>query len=368
MATIRRRGNSWQVQVYAGRIDGKQRVKTRTVRGTAQDAQRAAKQLEREVHLGFHPATTGDGETVASIAERWHAMKTRTRWSPTTSVTARSHIDNYIKPAIGSVPIDQLRLTDVEMFIHSIDLKASTVARIAATLSGACAQAVRWGEIPSSPCIGMELPRGDEQEPTMPTVDELAAIIAAMPTTDLQCAIHVAASTGVRRGQLVALRWRDIDFDAGQVTFDRNIVYGPDGLHVKGSKNNRIITVAIGASTVAVLRARRTRAIEYALRYGHQIGPDCWVFSHDPQSLEPWRPNYLTDRFMEVRDRLDLGHVKLHHLRHWAATQMLSNGIDVKTVAGRLGHSDPSVTLRRYAHVIPAADRHAADLLDGLLG
>lgn len=368
MASIRKRGNSWAIQVYVGTVDGKKRFKTRTVKGTAQDAKKAAKQLEREVHLGFHPVERNDVETVASMLERWYAQKTKQTWSPTTARNTRSIINSHIKPALGHVDIDRLTLPAIETFVHSIDAAPSTVARIHGVLRACMGQAVRWGELAANPCIGVELPRQARREPPPPSKEELSLIIAALGTDDLRCAIHLAANTGVRRGQLVALRWRDINFDAAEVTFERNIVDAGGSLYEKESKSGRTITVSLGQGALAMLASRRVRAIEHALKYGKQIGPDCFVFSHDPACLEPWRPDYLTHAFDRARTGVGLKAVKLHHLRHWAATQMLSGGIDVATVAKRLGHSDPSVTLRRYAHVIPAADREAADLLDGLIG
>src|SRR5262249_14291849 len=109
------------------------------------------------------------------------------------------------------------------------------------------------------------------------------------------------------------------------------------------------------------------RSTEVARACGTELRRDAYVFSRDPEGLDPWRPGYVTLAFSRLRDELGLTGVRLHDLRHFNATNLLANGTDVRTVSGRLGHADASTTLNIYAHFMQRADREAAALVGGLL-
>jgi len=96
---------------------------------------------------------------------------------------------------------------------------------------------------------------------------------------------------------------------------------------------------------------------------GCRLEPDAYVWSQSPDYCQPWRPSRVTSAFIRVRDQARLPSIRLHDLRHFAASVMLAGGVDVRTAAGRLGHAQPAVTLRTYAHVMEPADRRAAEIV-----
>jgi integrase len=112
----------------------------------------------------------------------------------------------------------------------------------------------------------------------------------------------------------------------------------------------------------------RARAEEWARLAGTTIEESSFVFSPELDGAKPFRPDNVTGFFMRTRDSLGLKHIRLHDLRHFTATQLIGAGVDVRTVAGRLGHTDPSLTLRTYTHVIEERDRAAAAILGRVLG
>jgi integrase len=112
-----------------------------------------------------------------------------------------------------------------------------------------------------------------------------------------------------------------------------------------------------------VLEAQRSLAMARCVAVGVTLESDAFVWSQAPDYRQPLRPSRVTTQFTELRSRLGLGAIRFHHLRHFAATVMLAGGIDVRTVAGRLGHSRPTLTLQTYAHVLDVTDRRAADVL-----
>ena len=142
----------------------------------------------------------------------------------------------------------------------------------------------------------------------------------------------------------------------------------PGGLAEKSTKTDRSRPVALDEVGVALLVAYRARVEEWAAEAGAVVADDTFVFSPHVDCATPFRPDNVTGFFIRVRDSLGFDNVRLHDLRHFTATQLIGAGVDVRTVAGRLGHSDPSLTLRVYSQVIEERDRAAAAVIGRVLG
>ncbi len=173
----------------------------------------------------------------------------------------------------------------------------------------------------------------------------------------------LAATTGARRGQLLALRWADVDFDHGSLSFQRALVEGPHGPVLAPTKMPRSHRVALDSATQQLLRARFD---EVAANCPYSL-EDAFVFTHDDFGLKPWKPNWVTKQFIAARKSAGLDHFRLHDLRHFMATQMLNAGVAVPVVSARLAHARASTTLNVYAHAIPGGDVHAAELISGIV-
>ncbi len=178
----------------------------------------------------------------------------------------------------------------------------------------------------------------------------------------------LAALTGMRRGELCALRWSDVDFERGELDVSRSVVVVPGGLAEKGTKTHRFRIVALDDVGMALLLRHRANVEDWAGQAEVVLPEDAFVFSNAVDGSKPFRPDNVTGFFTRVRDSLGLHDVRLHDLRHFTATQLIGAGVDVRTVAGRLGHSDPSVTLRVYSHALEERDRAAADVMGRVLG
>lgn len=207
--------------------------------------------------------------------------------------------------------------------------------------------------------------------PRPPETDEARRLITTAAAEDPEWAayLRVAAALGARRGEVCALRWSAIDFDAGAVVINRALIRTPDGFverdYPKTASSRR--RVALDPGTVAVLTDHRAYQAERAAACGASLRPDAYVFSVEVDGSRAWNPMVVTHRFTRLRRRVGLEHVRLHDLRHYVATQLISGGVDVRTVAGRLGHANPSVTLSTYAAWVPARDQEAALLMGSLL-
>ncbi|MEW6153974.1 MAG: site-specific integrase [Actinomycetota bacterium] len=366
---------TWELRVFHGRdpVSGLKRYTSKTVRGGKRDAQRA---LATMINQAPESAPTRS-MTVADALERWfdHAQEDL---SPSTQSVTRMIIDKHLGPHIGSVPLSALTPARVDNAYRAIGrrggrggkpLAPATVHRAHNVLHRAMAQAARWGWLPSNPVSLATPPRRTAPEIRPPETDEVMRLFALAQEKNPAFATYVqlAAATGARRGELVALRWSDLDLDAGVVRIRRGIVHGLDGLAEKDTKTHTSRRIAIDAGTIEALRRHRAVADEVAAGAGAALSGDCFVFSDSPDGMESWNPAYITQAFARLAKRAGVPEVRLHDLRHFVATRLLANGVDIRTVAGRLGHRNPNVTLNVYAHFLPEADRDAADLLGRLL-
>jgi Phage integrase family/Phage integrase, N-terminal SAM-like domain/Arm DNA-binding domain len=144
------------------------------------------------------------------------------------------------------------------------------------------------------------------------------------------------------------------------LTIARSISDANQLVAVKDTKTHQARRIALDPSTVGVLRAHRDRVNERAAMAGVSLSPDAYVWSQDLDAATPYRPDRVTGAFRTLRDRLELPHVTFHSLRHFTATTLAAEGVGIRTIAGRLGHANPGITLRTYAHFLDAADREAA--------
>jgi integrase len=377
--SVRQRApGSWELRVHTGRdpLTGRKRYAHRTVKGTKREAQAALARLVTEVGDGAH-APVREG-TVGELVERWFEHG-EADWSPTVVRSYRSIIDRVLVPRFGMTPLRKLRAADIDTFyaelrkrggVNGARLSAASVRRIHSVLRRALVQAVKWGLLAVNPAANASPPREPHREASVPTAEDVGRLIQAAQVVnpDLSCFLRLAAVTGARRGELCGLTWRDVDFRNRRLLIERSVVVGRDGLLLeKETKTHASRRISLDAGTIELLRFHRRRCKQTAASAGAILSDDGYVFSHDVANRTPWRPDYVTLAFTRVRDELGLK-VRLHDLRHFAATSMLVSGQDVRTVSGRLGHADAATTLGVYAHFLESADKNAADLMGGVLG
>ena len=376
--SIRQRGKqSWEVRAFVGKEPetGKKRYVTRTVRGERRDAEVTLGRLLSEVDDGQHAVRAG---TVGDLCERWYAHAAPDL-SPTVVAEYRRLLDKRILPRWGEVPLRRLRTADLDQWYGELrrkggpggsPLSPNTVTRSHAILRRALAQGVKWGWLTVNPAANASPPRARKQQLDLPNPADVARLIeaAAKVNPALPTYFRLAAATGARRGELCGLRWKHVDLEKRRLTVARSIVEVGGELIEKDTKTHQVRKVSLDEETAAVLAAHRLACEELTSKCGSEVSTSSFLFSHEVDFSKPWRPNYATLAFGRLRDELGLDGVKLHHLRHFSATQLLSLGIDVRTVSGRLGHANASTTLDFYAQFLQATDERAADVLGALLG
>jgi len=374
---IRKRGNAWELRAYAGidPLTNRQKYVTRTFRGGKREAEEALARFVTEVAGGSQAA---QDTTVGDLIRDWLALANR-ELSPTTARGYEWIVKTYITPTLGKVPLARLRTAQLDRFYAQLrekggqdgkPLSAATVRQVHAIVRRALQQGMRWGWITTNPAALASPPkvRASQLEPPGPADVVKLIGAAAEDDADLGCFLHLAATTGARRGELCGLRWRDVDLDGGTMTISRNVVEGAGSAIVeKDTKTHASRRITLDADTVTVLKAQRKRLTARATGCGVKLSDDAHVFSPDPDRLRPLAPNDVTKAFIRVRKRAGLDAVRLHDLRHFAATRLLAAGVPVRTVSGRLGHANAATTLGVYAHFVVESDREAAAKLGSLL-
>ena len=378
--SLRWRDGAWRLQVYAGvRPDGRERRITRTVR--APNTKAGRRQAEAELARLVVDVDDGrlvfdDDPTLEEVLRRWIRHR-RPDWSPKVAVDHERIVRLYCAPLAGR-RLSKLRGADLAALYDRLresggqggrPLAPATVRRVHVVLHAALAEAVRWGLIAVNPADQVRPPKVPRPDPRPPAPADVAGLLAALDGTPVAVFVRLAATTGARRGQLVALRWADVDLEAGGVVFSKGIVDGGPGVGLveRGTKTDRSWRVALDPGTVAALRRHRATARERALAVGVQLPAGAYVFSDDVASRAPWRPDSVSARWRRARAGTPLEGVPLKDLRHMVATQLLAAGVDVRTVAGRLGHATPTLTMSTYAAWLPERDQAAAGEIGRLL-
>ncbi|WP_436493396.1 site-specific integrase [Actinokineospora sp. HUAS TT18] len=246
-------------------------------------------------------------------------------------------------------------------------LSNSTILKIHFVIQGALAAAVRWEWIASNPAEVAKKPEQPTPKPNPPTSEQAAQIIAAAweRSEDWGTLVWLVMVTGIRRAELLALRWRHVDLVAGKVTVKRNYVRARGVAYEKDTKTHQERALSLDPATVEVLREHRQRYEDLVKKLNVEPTDEAFLFSYEPTRDRPYDPSAVSHRYADMCAALGIDS-HLHALRHYSATELLTAGIDLRTVAGRLGHGGGgATTLRVYAAWVGESDRRAAELLGG---
>jgi len=377
---------AWRLRAYVGRdaLTNRPIQVTRTFSGTEPAARKALAKLVTDVESGKFDRTRA---TVGELLDRWLAhVESTGKGRPRTVHIYRGRIESRLKPALGSVPLAKLEADLLDAWYQrwlAEGLSPSTVRMYHAILSAACRQAVKWGWLDRAPTDRASAPTPRSPEMRVPTPEQLTTLVQAAEESDpvLAAAIALAALTGARRGELVALRWSDLDLTAGTVRIARSINV-VEGERIEGpTKTHQVRQIALDEVGVATLRRHWAFVTDRSELADSPLVEDPFVLSYQAHSGIPVNGGTLTHRFSRLCKVVEALEEKkesdgrrqvaasdrygfhFHELRHFSVTTLLAAGVDVRTVADRHGHAQATMTLNRYAHALPERDREAAAVL-----
>jgi len=374
---VKRGKNSWSVIVDLGRdpVTGKRRRAWQSVKGSKREAERLLTQLlhQRDQGIDVLPGKL----TLGEYLERWLRDYAEPNTAAKTYRNYQDVVRRHLIPALGSLPLTKLRPQHIQAHYSQAlqggrlngkgGLSGRSVLRHHQVLHTALRHAVRWQLIASNPADAVEAPRGERHEIHTVGPEEVRALLAAADKTPLGTLIELAVMTGLRQGEMLGLRWEDVDLDAGTLHVRQVCQWLPgQGFAFKAPKTaGSRRAVALAPETVRRLRQHRARQAEEKLALGAAYADHGLVFA-TPLGT-PLDPANLRRAWTRIVRDADVGHLRFHDLRHSHASLLLQNGVHPKIVSERLGHSGVGITLDIYSHVLPNLQAEAAAGLERLL-
>ncbi|MCP4383427.1 MAG: site-specific integrase [Hyphomicrobiales bacterium] len=368
---IAKKGNRYYAVVYEG-IDaatGKPRHRWHAAGETRKGAEKILGDLVKRMHDGDYRSpdkiTLGD-----YLLERWLPSK-RTRVKPSTASAYERNIRLHINPNIGLIPLQKLQPEDLdELYVKLLTegkrngtgggLSAKSVRNVHATIQSALSDATRKGTVFRNVADIADPPSISRSGRSMNVWngDQLRTFLEAIGDHELYPLYFLAATTGMRRGEIAGLRWRNVDLEAARLTVNQQVVsveYELIEADLKTASSRR--TIDLDEQTIAMLRRHRRHQLEDRMATG-QRGDDGFVFAKPDGT--PVHPDLISQTFQRFMTQSDLPTIRLHDLRHTHATILLQQNIHPKVVSERLGHSSIAFTMTVYQHVMPGMQAEAA--------
>lgn len=367
MPTIHQRAPGvWTLRVSDGRdpVNGRRVVRGETFRGSERKARTRLADFDREVHRNV---VAGGDTTLRKTISLWRAKTSHA------DSTRRNYdlAERTIPAHLMKTPVNKIRTATLELLDERIlaDHGIERTRLVHAVISGALSYAWRQEWIPANVALKVVPPAPKRRKQTTPTPAELQRLldlVRAVP--EMYAWLLLSAMVGGRPSEILALRWSDIRLDIGQVAINKAL--NPVGGGIKATKTETERTVAIGAKTVAALVDWQERQRARAKEVGVRPVRDPYLFSLAHDGSTPWRSDLATKRFAKLRTKAGVNpRVRLVDLRHFVATVLLAEGVALKTVGERLGHTRLATTSDTYSGYVLASDQVSADILErGLVG
>ncbi|UYO37482.1 site-specific integrase [Rhodopseudomonas palustris] len=368
---VRRRGErSWELKFDVGTdAAGNRKTRYASFRGTKREAQIELARLITAAAAG--ESVDPSRMTVGDFLDQWQRTWCGANLSPKSAERHDDLIRLHIKPRIGSTKLQKLRPVHLTELYGALQREAGlaprTIGHVHRTLHRALGQGVTWDLLTSNVASRVAPPRVPQEEIQILTAAEIKAFLHQARNRPIYPIAALGLATGMRRGELLALRWQDIDLDRAKITVARSLEQTKAGLRFKEPKTKRgRRTITLPPSAVTDIRAHWKVQQELRLALGAgKAPPEALVFSGIDG--EPRRPNAVTKEWERTVKAAGATHATFHSLRHTHASHLIAAGVDILTISRRLGHASPTTTLTVYGHLFPQTDDKAAQAIEAAL-
>ena len=376
---IRRRGeHSWELKFDAGHdpATGKRVIRYHSFKGTKRDAQIKLTELLKARDDGAYvePTKVTVAEHVRARVDQWEASGDI---SPKTAERYRELVEHQIVPHLGGKLLQKLKPADLECWHSTLKtsgrkggeggVSAKTISHVHQVLKKALGDALKNDLIAKNVAALQRPPKGEGRDVVILTDEQVKAILPALAGRAMYTPVVVALFTGLRRGELLALRWSNVDLDAKLIRVREALEETEAGIRVKEPKTRKgLRDVTLPDLVVDVLRRHRQHQLEQRVALGlGRLTDDALVFPRPDGGLQS--PKDFSTAWGHVADRIGVGAVTFHALRHTHASQLVDAGVDIVTISRRLGHASPNVTLGIYSHLFRKSDDKAAQAINAAL-
>ncbi len=353
-------------------ITGKRKRRWHSFQGTKRQANVECARLITELKNGT--AIEPNKMTVALFFEKW-LEHIKTQVAPRTAERYAEIAQKNIVPVLGTVILTKLAPVTISTAYSTLlssgrrksagGLSPRTVHHCHRVLKQALLQAVKWQILARNPADAVDPPKVERAQMTTYDLSQTGSLIEALRGTEVFLPTVLAVLLGLRRGEVAALRWRNVDLDRGQVAIVESAEQTKAGIRLKPPKSGRARTVALAPTIVQELRAHRLEQAQDLLKLGMGLSADTFVCTRpDGEMMEPV---WITQEWIRRIKGTGLPAYRFHDLRHAHATHLLASGAHPKVASERLGHSSVGITLDLYSHVLPGMQEGAANAADEAL-
>ena len=339
---------------------------------TKKEAEKAMQ--ETMAKINNHSFVKDSKITVKAFLLEWLEVYIKPHMSPTTTDSYVTQVEKYIIPALGNKKLQDLKTVDIQKFYNQLKeksplsgkpLSAKTIKNIHMNLQAALDKAVEDEIITKNPAKKVELQKAKKYQADVYNMEDILEVFKAAKDTDLELAIHILLLLGLRRGELLALRWVNVDFQNGYVNIVENAVrIGKSGKTlIKAPKSESgVRKIQVPSSLLKMMKKSRAEYWQNRMKHGKDFNDTDLVVCQENGS--PYTVGYFSQKVQRFIKRNGLKKVRLHDYRHTCATQMLRLGISPKVAQKQLGHSSFGITMDTYSHVLEEMELEAADIME----
>jgi integrase len=363
---FQREDGRWVSRISLGYDLTTNKRKQKTFYGKTKDeVRRKLTEAQRGNDLGLNIAPKT--QTVEQFLTHWLEQVAKQRVRPATYRSYEQIIRNHLVPGLGKYSLQKLTPQIVQNFLNAKAETGISVEHIRRVLRTALTQAVRWDLVPRNVATLVSTPKKERHEFTYLPPEKAKAFLEAAKSQRLEALFTVAVAVGLRLGEALGLRWQDIDLDGRTLTVRHQLqrLSGkPQLVEPKTSKARR--TVPLPQFAVNALIAHKARQAKEK-----EFNADTWNdqdFVFTSSIGTPVDDRNIRKTLNAILAKCELPHMRFHDLRHTCASLLLAQGTDPRTIMETLGHSQITLTLNTYSHVLPSLQRDAADRMQQLIG
>ncbi len=314
--------------------------------------------------------------TFATFFETWMSQRASRKCEKKTLERYRE-LGAYAIRRLGETELDKLEPLEIQKTVNALQdaggaksaafpngrpLSAKTVRHIGFLVHGCLQTAVKWGVLNTNPMDRVELPAAVKSKPHVLDRQKMQTLLSAADGTRLFALIMLAAATGCRRGELLALTWSDVHFDTGILSVTKSLEETKEGLRIKSTKSGEPRRISVPKQALEALLAHKVEQDGDRALFGQDYFQGNLVFCRPDGGF--YKPDKISVRVTELATKAGLSGAGLHSLRHSHASELLSKGAPIPTVSKRLGHANANVTLAIYSHALEADELAAAQIWD----
>lgn len=370
----KRNKNSWRIVIEIGRDPqtGKRKRISRSVKGNKKQAEKVMHRLLHELEQGTYIEPSEF--TLGDYLRRWLEDYCRINLAPSTFASYEIIVIKHLVPALGNIPLAKLQPMHLQQYYSRAlkegrrdgkgGLSSRTVRYHHTVLREALQHAVKWQVVVRNVADAVEPPRVRQPEMAALNPNDVMILLKAVQNHQDYAIIFTAIYTGMRRGELLGLRWNDVDLDAGVARIRQTLqkLQGQGFIfrEPKTKKSRRQITLSVGV--VNLLKELRKKQAQNRLLLGNRYQNNDLVFCNNDGT--PIDPSKFSKRFRYLADKHGFTNIRFHDLRHTHATILLTQGVHPKVVQERLGHESITITMDTYSHILPGLQEEAMKKFD----